>query len=111
MNEITIKQAQKTVDDWIKTIGIRYFDEMTNMAILMEEVGEVARIMARRYGEQSEKESDKNKDLGDEMADVLFVLICLANQTGIDLEQALMKNLNKKTMRDTERHANNPKLK
>jgi len=111
MEDLTIKQAQKTVDDWIKTIGIRYFDEMTNMAILMEEVGEVARIMARRYGEQSEKESDKNKDLGDEMADVLFVLICLANQTGIDLEQALMKNLNKKTMRDTERHANNPKLK
>ena len=111
MNEITIKQAQKTVDDWIKTIGIRYFDEMTNMAILMEEVGEVARIMSRRYGEQSEKESDKNKDLGDEMADVLFVLICLANQTGIDLEQALIKNLEKKTARDTERHANNPKLK
>ena len=111
MNEITIKQAQKTVDDWIKTIGIRYFNEMTNTAILMEEVGEVARIMARRYGEQSEKESDKNKDLGDEMADVLFVLICLANQTGIDLEQALIKNLDKKTMRDKERHATNPKLK
>ncbi len=111
MEDLTIKQAQKTVDDWIKTIGIRYFDEMTNMAILMEEVGEVARIMARRYGEQSEKESDKNKDLGDEMADVLFVLICLANQTGIDLEQALIKNLEKKTARDTERHANNPKLK
>ena len=111
MNEITIKQAQKTVDDWIKTIGIRYFDEMTNTAILMEEAGEVARIMARRYGEQSEKESDKNKDLGDEMADVLFVLICLANQTGIDLEQALIKNLDKKTTRDKERHATNPKLK
>jgi NTP pyrophosphatase (non-canonical NTP hydrolase) len=111
MNEITIKQAQKTVDNWIKTIGIRYFDEMTNTAILMEEVGEVARIMARRYGEQSEKESDKNKDLGDEMADVLFVLICLANQTGIDLEQALIKNLDKKTTRDKERHATNPKLK
>ena len=111
MNEITIKQAQKTVDDWIKTIGIRYFDEMTNTAILMEEVGEVARIMARRYGEQSEKESDKNKDLGDEMADVLFVLICLANQTGIDLEQAFIKNLDKKTTRDKERHATNPKLK
>ena len=111
MDEITIKQAQKTVDDWIKTIGIRYFDEMTNTAILMEEVGEVARIMARRYGEQSEKESDKNKDLGDEMADVLFVLICLANQTGIDLEQALIKNLDKKTTRDKERHATNPKLK
>jgi NTP pyrophosphatase (non-canonical NTP hydrolase) len=111
MEDLTIKQAQKTIDEWIKTVGIRYFDEMTNMAILMEEVGEVARIMARRYGEQSEKESDKNKDLGDEMADVMFVLICLANQTGIDLEQALMKNLDKKTMRDTERHANNPKLK
>ena len=111
MNEITIKQAQKTVDDWIKTIGIRYFDEMTNTAILMEEVGEVARIMARRYGEQREKESDKNKDLGDEMADVLFVLICLANQTGLDLEQALIKNLDKKTTRDKERHATNPKLK
>jgi len=111
MNEITIKQAQKTVDEWIKTIGIRYFDELTNTAILMEEVGEVARIMARRYGEQSEKESDKNKDLGDEMADVLFVLICLANQTGIDLEEALIKNLEKKTMRDKERHATNPKLK
>jgi len=111
MNEITINQAQKTVDDWIKTVGIRYYDELTNTAILMEEVGEVARIMARRYGEQSEKESDKNKDLGDEMADVLFVLICLANQTGINLEQALIKNLEKKTARDTERHANNPKLK
>jgi len=111
MEDLTIKQAQKTIDEWIKTVGIRYFDEMTNMVILMEEVGEVARIMARRYGEQSEKESDKNKDLGDEMADVMFVLICLANQTGIDLEQALMKNLDKKTMRDKERHANNPKLK
>ncbi|MBU3660228.1 MAG: nucleotide pyrophosphohydrolase [Flavobacteriales bacterium] len=108
---MTINQAQKTVDDWIKTVGIRYYDELTNTAILMEEVGEVARIMARRYGEQSEKESDKNKDLGDEMADVLFVLICLANQTGINLEQALIKNLEKKTARDTERHANNPKLK
>ena len=111
MNEITIKQAQNTVDEWIKTVGVRYFDELTNTAILMEEVGEVARIMSRRYGEQSEKESDKNKDLGDEMADVLFVLICLANQTGIDLEQALIKNLEKKTLRDKERHANNPKLK
>ena len=97
MNEITIKQAQITVDEWIKTVGVRYFDELTNTAILMEEVGEVARIMSRRYGEQSEKESDKNKDLGDEMADVMFVLICLANQTGIDLEQALIKNLEKKT--------------
>lgn len=111
MNEITLKQAQNTVDEWIKTIGVRYFDELTNTAILMEEVGEVARIMSRRYGEQSEKESDKNKDLGDELADVMFVLICLANQTGIDLEQALIKNLEKKTLRDKERHANNPKLK
>lgn len=111
MNEITIKQAQNTVDEWIKTVGVRYFDELTNTAILMEEVGEVARIMSRRYGEQSEKESDKNKDLGDEMADVMFVLICLANQTGIDLEKALIKNIEKKTLRDKERHANNPKLK
>jgi NTP pyrophosphatase (non-canonical NTP hydrolase) len=105
-----IKEAQSTVDDWIKTIGVRYFNELTNTAILMEEVGEVARIMARRYGEQSEKESDKNKDLGEEMADVLFVLICLANQTGIDLNDAFVKNLEKKTKRDFERHKNNPKL-
>lgn len=105
-----IKEAQNIVDAWIKTIGVRYFNELTNTAILMEEVGEVARIMARRYGEQSEKESDKNKDLGDEMADVLFVLICLANQTGIDLNDALVKNLEKKTKRDFERHKNNPKL-
>ena len=106
-----ISEAQKIVDKWIQEIGVRYFDELTNTAILMEEVGEVARIMARRYGEQSEKESDKAKDLGDEMADVLFVLICLANQTGIDLETALIKNLEKKTKRDKDRHANNPKLK
>lgn len=106
-----ISEAQKIVDNWIQEIGVRYFDELTNTAILMEEVGEVARIMARRYGEQSEKESDKTKDLGDEMADVLFVLICLANQTGIDLETALIKNLEKKTKRDKDRHANNPKLK
>ena len=106
-----ISEAQKIVDKWIKEIGVRYFDELTNTAILMEEVGEVARIMARRYGEQSEKESDKSKDLGDEMADVLFVLICLANQTGIDLENSLIKNLDKKTNRDKERHINNPKLK
>ena len=99
-----IKEAQKIVDNWIKEYGVRYFDELTNTAILMEEVGEVARIMARRYGEQSEKESDKIKDLGDEMADVLFVLICLANQTGIDLESALKKNLEKKTKRDHSRH-------
>ncbi|HIP36178.1 MAG TPA: pyrophosphatase [Crocinitomix sp.] len=107
---MTIKDAQKLVDDWIKTYGVRYFNELTNMAQLTEEVGEVARIIARRYGEQSEKESDKNKDLGDEMADVLWVLICLANQTGIDLEQALIKNLEKKTKRDNTRHLNNNKL-
>ncbi|HLO46291.1 MAG TPA: nucleotide pyrophosphohydrolase [Leadbetterella sp.] len=105
-----IKEAQSIVDEWIKTVGVRYFNELTNTAILMEEVGEVARIMARRYGEQSEKESDKNKDLGDEMADVLFVLICLANQTGIDLSEAFVKNLEKKTKRDFDRHKNNPKL-
>jgi NTP pyrophosphatase (non-canonical NTP hydrolase) len=105
-----ISEAQKTVDRWIKKYGVRYFNELTNTAILMEEVGEVARVMARRYGEQSEKESDKNKDLGDEMADVLFVLICLANQTGIDLEKALKKNLEKKTTRDKERHRKNKKL-
>ncbi len=106
-----IKEAQEIVDKWIKKFGVRYFNELTNTAMLMEEVGEVARIMARRYGEQSEKESDKNKDLGDEMADVLFVLICLANQTGIDLEEAMRKNLDKKTNRDAERHHNNEKLK
>ncbi len=107
---MTISNAQQQVDEWIKTIGIRYFSELTNMAMLTEEVGEVARIIARRYGEQSEKESDKNKDLGDEMADVLFVLICLANQTGINLEEALKQNLLKKTERDADRHKNNPKL-
>jgi len=106
-----ISEAQSTVDQWIKTIGVRYFNELTNMAMLTEEVGEVARIIARRYGEQSEKESDKNKDLGDEMADVLFVLICLANQTGVDLEEALKRNLEKKTNRDKDRHLNNEKLK
>ena len=106
-----IAEAQKIVDDWIKEVGVRYFNELTNTAILMEEVGEVARIMARRYGEQSEKESDKNKDLGDELADVLFVIICLANQTGINLEEALKKKLEKKTNRDKDRHLNNPKLK
>lgn len=106
-----ISEAQSTVDQWIKTIGVRYFNELTNMAMLTEEVGEVARIIARRYGEQSEKESDKNKDLGDEMADVLFVLICLANQTGVDLEEALKRNLEKKTNRDWDRHHNNEKLK
>ena len=107
---MTIEEAQKTVDEWIKTIGVRYFNELTNMAMLTEEVGEVARIIARRYGEQSEKESDKNKDLGDEMADVLFVLICLANQTGINLTEALQKNLDKKTKRDATRHLKNEKL-
>jgi NTP pyrophosphatase (non-canonical NTP hydrolase) len=107
---MTINEAQKLVDDWIKTHGVRYFNELTNTTILMEEVGEVARIMARRYGEQSEKESDKQKDLGEEMADVLFVLICLANQTGIDLTAALEKNMRKKTDRDKDRHHNNPKL-
>jgi NTP pyrophosphatase (non-canonical NTP hydrolase) len=109
--DITLKQAQQLVDDWIKTNGIRYFNELTNTAILMEEVGEVARIMSRKYGEQSFKESDTNIDLGDEMADVLFVLICLANQTGIDLTAALHKNLEKKTNRDKDRHQNNEKLK
>lgn len=107
---MTIAEAQSEVDNWIKTIGVRYFNELTNMAMLMEEVGEVARIMARKYGEQSEKESDKDKDLGDEMADVLFVLICLANQTNIDLTEALRKNLEKKTKRDKLRHQNNEKL-
>lgn len=108
---MTIQEAQTTVDKWIKQYGVRYFNELTNTAMLMEEVGEVARIMARRYGEQSEKESDKNKDLGDELADVMFILICLANQTGIDLEDALKRNLDKKTNRDSERHINNDKLK
>ncbi|MEY2894601.1 MAG: hypothetical protein RL567_1636 [Bacteroidota bacterium] len=108
---MTLEEAQAQVDQWIKTVGVRYFNELTNMAMLTEEVGEVARIIARRYGEQSEKESDKNKDLGDEMADVLFVLICLANQTGINLTDALAKNLAKKSIRDADRHHNNPKLK
>jgi NTP pyrophosphatase (non-canonical NTP hydrolase) len=106
-----IKEAQQIVDQWINTTGVRYFSELTNTAILMEEVGEVARIMSRKYGEQSFKESDKKVDLGDEMADVLFVLICLANQTGIDLTAALEKNLEKKNIRDAERHKNNEKLK
>ncbi len=108
---MTIQEAQKSVDDWIKTLGVRYFSELTNMAILTEEVGELARLMARMYGDQSFKESDKNRDLGDEMADILFVLICLANQTGIDLELALHENLAKKTRRDAQRHKQNPKLK
>ena len=108
---MTIQEAQKSVDKWITTTGVRYFNELTNMALLQEEVGEVARIIARQYGEQSFKDSDKEIDLGDEMADVLFVLICLANQTGIDLSKALEKNLEKKTKRDKDRHQNNPKLK
>ena len=107
---MTIEQAQHKIDEWIKTHGVRYFNELTNMAILTEEVGEVARIMARRYGEHSEKESDKAKKLDDELADVLFVLICIANQTGVNLEKALEENLKKKTSRDSERHKNNPKL-
>ena len=108
---MTLQEAQQQVDQWIRANGVRYFNEMTNMAILTEEVGEVARIMARRYGEQSEKESDKGKDLGDEMADVLWVLICLANQTGVDLTKAFQQNLEKKTIRDKDRHHQNPKLK
>src|SRR2546421_10083311 len=107
---MSLHDAQTQVDQWIKTHGVRYFNELTNMTILTEEVGELARIMARRYGEQSEKESDKNKDLGDEMADVLWVLICLANQTGVDLTDAFKKNLEKKTNRDRDRHKQNPKL-
>lgn len=107
---MTIEQAQQTVDSWIKTTGVRYFNELTNMAILSEEVGEVARIIARRYGEQSFKDSEKDIDLGDELADVLFVLICLANQTGVNLTSALEKNLQKKTSRDKNRHRNNDKL-
>jgi NTP pyrophosphatase (non-canonical NTP hydrolase) len=106
-----LSDAQKQIDEWIKKYGVRYFNELTNTAILMEEVGEVARIMARRFGEQSEKESDKQNDLEDELADVLFVLICIANQTGVNLEDALQKNLIKKTTRDSSRHLNNNKLK
>lgn len=108
---MTIQEAQQKVDQWITTTGIRYFNELTNTAILMEEVGEVARIMSRKYGEQSFKKSDEAVDLADEMADVLFVLICLANQTGVDLNEALTKNLEKKTIRDADRHRNNEKLK
>jgi len=107
---MTLQEAQSKVDDWIKTVGVRYFSELTNTAILMEEVGEVARIMARTYGDQSFKKADLAKDLGDEMADVLFVLICLANQTGVDLTAAFAQNLAKKTLRDADRHKNNPKL-
>ena len=107
---MTISEAQQAVDYWIKTSGVRYFNELTNLAMLTEEVGEVARIIARKYGEQSFKESDKDKDLGDELADVLFVVMCLANQTGVDLTDALKKNLEKKTERDAQRHWDNPKL-
>ncbi len=108
---ITLHEAQQLVDEWIKTIGVRYFSELTNMAILTEEVGELARIMARTYGDQSFKKSDEGKNLGDEMADVLWVLICLANQTGVDLNGAFLKNMEKKTSRDKDRHQNNEKLK
>lgn len=107
---MTLQEAQLQVDTWIKTTGVRYFSELTNMAILTEEVGELARLMARTYGDQSFKESDKNRDLGDEMADVLWVLICLANQTGVDLTAALEKNFDKKSVRDADRHKNNEKL-
>ena len=108
---ITLPEAQQMVDQWIKTIGVRYFSELTNLAILTEEVGELARIMVRTYGDQSFKKSDEGKDMADEMADVLWVLICLANQTGIDLNEAFLKNMEKKTSRDKDRHQNNEKLK
>ena len=111
MSEITINQAQVVVDEWIKKVGVRYFNELTNTALLMEEVGELARIVARRYGEQSEKPTEKSQDLGDEIADILFVLICLANQTGINLTAAFEKNIEKKTLRDFKRHKENIKLK
>ncbi len=107
---MTLQEAQETVDKWIKTYGVRYFSELTNMAILTEEVGELARIMARTYGDQSFKDNELSQNLGDEMADVLWVLLCLANQTGVDLEEAMRKNIEKKTLRDAERHHNNPKL-
>ena len=110
-NDMEITKLQNEVDEWIKTVGVRYFNELTNMAMLTEEVGEVARIIARRYGEQSEKESDKSKDLGEELADVLFVTLCLENQTGTDLQRAFDKKMKMKTERDKERHQNNQKLK
>lgn len=110
MTDVTLREFQKLVDQWIQTIGVRYFSELTNTAVLMEEVGEVARIMARVYGDQSFKDDQQQYDLADEFADVLFVLICLANQTGVDLTDALEKNFYKKTHRDKDRHANNPKL-
>lgn len=108
---MTLQQAQQQVDEWINTVGVRYFSELTNMAILTEEVGELARLIARRYGDQSFKESDKHKELGDEMADVLWVLLCMANQTGVDLTDALKKNFEKKNNRDKDRHQQNEKLK
>ncbi len=108
---MTLEQLQQTVDEWIKKYGVRYFDPLTNMALLTEEVGEVARIMARTYGEQSAKENDRKKNLADELADVLWVLTCIANQTGVDLTEAVAKNVEKKTARDENRHKNNPKLK
>lgn len=111
MSEISIKRAQEVVDEWIKAYGVKYFNELTNMTILMEEVGELARIMARTYGEQSFKESDKNRDIADEIADVLWVLLCIANQTGTDITEAFIKNMEKKTIRDKDRHINNSKLK
>jgi NTP pyrophosphatase (non-canonical NTP hydrolase) len=110
MPELTIKQSQKIVDEWVNNFGVRYFSELTNLGCLVEEVGEVARIITRVYGDQSFKKTDEKYDLGDELADVLFVLICIANQTGIDLTEALQKNLDKKTKRDADRHKNNPKL-
>ena len=110
MDQLTIAEAQSKVDEWIKTIGVRYFNELTNLGILMEEVGELSRLMVRKYGEQSFKESDKGKELADEMADVLWVLICLANQTGVNLNEALQKNIEKKTLRDGDRHKQNEKL-
>lgn len=108
---MTIQEAQQKVDEWIRTTGVRYFSELTNMAILTEEVGEVARLMSRKYGEQSFKESDKQKELGDELADVLWVLLCIANQTGVNLTEALQNNFDKKTIRDKDRHQQNKKLK
>ena len=111
MNDITLNEAQQRVDQWIRSVGVRYFNELTNLGILMEEVGELSRLMVRQYGEQSFKESDKNKNLDDEMADVLWVLICLANQTGVNLAEALQRNFDKKNLRDAERHKGNEKLK
>src|SRR6478735_1861562 len=111
VSAITLREAQESVDKWIRTIGVRYFSELTNLGILMEEVGELSRLIVRKYGDQSFKDSDKGKELGEEMADVLWVLICLANQTGVDLTDALNKNFEKKNIRDSERHKSNDKLK